>query len=181
MNQPIVYEIESPSLEKFVATLEKYPTVFADFIALALRAVTIKMQGEVQKNTPVGATGNLRRLIASSVDVLSEKPVNVIGSVFTIVPYAEAVESGAPPRWIAFKKLEFWVNRKLGITGEPGVQVTKRIQKSIRKKGTSTWAEQFTGTMGYEMFERGLVASQPYLDKQLHEAADNISEFITNA
>ena len=82
-----------------------------DTLALTLS----HLQSEVQAETEVGVTGNLRA--GTRIDLGGIKP-NYIGRVFYSALYGEAVVLGRPAgsKQPPIDAIELWVRRKLGIT-----------------------------------------------------------------
>jgi len=120
-----------------------------------------EMVAGIVKFTPVGATGALRRGIHADVNIL---PGMIVGLVQPTEAYAPAVELGTKAHWAPLPPLEYWVRRKLRISGARSKGVARAIQLRIagrargRPGGTSIHSLRTTGTWGYLMFMRGFKA-----------------------
>jgi len=104
----------------------------------------------VSYHTPIGATGDLRRSIATFTRGIPVK----YGEVGTPLKYGVPIEygtppTGKPPPYGPGTPLDIWVKAKR-------IPVpTRVIAFSIARKGISMWALRYLGSKGYYMFRAG--------------------------
>lgn len=94
------------------------------------------IQAAVMPETPVGATSLARGGWQTSVN-LTGTPVDVLGRVFNLVPYAVPLERGARPHFPPVAALELWVRRKLSVAEKDVRSVAFLVARKISRVGTS--------------------------------------------
>jgi len=145
------------------------PEVVQKNLGRAMELAVTRVLREVQKLTPGGVTGNLRRSIQKEVQHGSplERGTPVTrGIVATSHSYGLVVERGRragmgkPPT----SPIREWVAYKLGLSGDELERVTHMIRNKIATHGTE----------GVHMFDRGFDKAWPYVQQVFNEAGIKI-------
>ena len=147
----ITYTIEG--IEELVKKLES-KALLGQALRDIFNKATLTLQRNVQTRTKID-TGRLRGSITTEVD---NAPLPKWGKVGTNTTYAPYVEWDTRPHWPPIAAITPWAHRH-GIS--PFV-----VALAISKHGTK----------GVHMFEQGLEASKPDIDRIVDEAATTIEE-----
>jgi len=132
-----------------------------------MKKVTAWTQKQVRLQTPL-ATNRLHKTIGASVDVMSRDPIHVVGSTYSMQPYAVPVERDCVPHRPPFYPIRNWVMIKFGLRGKQATSVAWAVVKGIEKHGTK----------GAHMFAKGLRNSRVMVDTYMGAAADRISRLF---
>lgn len=131
------------------------------------------LMGELMRNTPVGATANMRRnwKLSVSGDPNSGKMIEV--EVSNDTPYLKSVNDGrkaGPISAIGMKSLQLWVKRKLSVSGDKeSMSVAYKI--AAKKKKYDTPGQGFV----QKTAERAIpIAVKSIIEPALNQAIDNI-------
>lgn len=100
----------------------------------AIWPVGLRAQALVARRTPVGATGKLRQSI--SLEPFNVGPIGFGVRIFSPLVYAPPVEFGSRPHFPPIEPIEYWVRRKLRITGKTSRQVAYLVARAISRRGT---------------------------------------------
>jgi len=88
----------------------------------------------------------------------------VYGIYGTPAIYGEPLEYGTSPHFPPVAPIQFWVEKKLGITGEEARGVAFCIARAISKRGTT----------GAHMFEKGVAQGEAQIVTILNQIPDDI-------
>ena len=120
------------------------------------------LEREIKKKTPYGAGPiHLRDTIHEKVRASGKKVIGIIG---TPLQHGEPVELGTRPHFPPTGPIQFWVERKLGITGKEAKSVAFLIARAISKRGTK----------GAKMFEEGFGEAESRVVRILEEIPGEI-------
>jgi len=141
---------------------KKYPEVSKNVrISKLLEAVNL-LEAEIKKRTHYGAGPiHLRDGIFSKVNTSGKKVAGLVG---VSIEHGEPVEKGTKPHFPPTGPIQFWVERKLNITGKEAASVAFLIARAISRRGTK----------GEEMFEKGFEASEARVMRILEEISEEI-------
>lgn len=132
--------------------LHKAPRITADMIEKNLRTLGYKLMAVMRKVLrPVKYTGALERSVSSTYSASGTSFQIVIGPT---APHRAYVRDGTRPHWAPLAPLEKWAEWKLG-----DKSAAVAVQRSIAKRGTSTWIERRglgDGHGGYDYVTRTL-------------------------
>lgn len=123
--------------------------------------VTVTAEGNVVRNTPVGATSHLRQSITHDVNTSG---IGINGRVYSSdvpVKVASVEEGRAPGRMPPRAPIEMWVRRKIGGDNVQGIAFL--IARAIGRRGTKgahMFAKGFDATRGRINSEVGALASR---------------------
>jgi hypothetical protein len=125
--------------------------------------------GAVVPETPVGATSALRGAWQTKVDVLGSK-FDVLGTVFNPMGYAVVRERGRRPGWPPREPIEYWVRRKLGISGDKEVRsVAFLVARKIARVGTT----------GAAMAHKGVEKVEPAIQARFRAGLDVVLQRLS--
>lgn len=128
----------------------------------AMRTSVSKLEADVKRGTPVGATTFLRGSIFSAVRGTG---LNLHGVVASNSVYAEPVELGSAPHWPPPGPIELWVQRVLGVSDAKEIRRTAYvISRKISK----------TGTAARHMFRNAFQANKEKITRLLEAARDRV-------
>lgn len=122
------FEVDATGLARLAARYRNAGPVVEAELRGAMGRALLAVQRAAMKNAPVD-TGTLRRSLTTEVRPLG---TSLRGAVGTNVPYARAVEEGAPPgRWVPEGELRGWMRRK-------GIDASLEfvIRRAIHRRGT---------------------------------------------
>lgn len=118
----------------------KYPEASQKARVGRITQAVMLLERAVKLLTPVGAGPiHLRDTIFQKVQISGVAVSGILGSP---AKYGEAVEMGTKPHFPPIAPIEFWVEKKLGITGKSARSVAFCIARAISKRGTEK-AEMF--------------------------------------
>jgi hypothetical protein len=138
----IMCKIDDSELKRLIL---KYPEVSREVRRDKILEGLALLETAVKKGTPYGAGPiHLRDSLHHSVRVRGEKVTGVLG---TPMEHGVPVEMGSKPHFPPIGPLEFWVEKKLGITDE---KQARSVAYAI------AWKIKRRGTKGKEMFKSGL-------------------------
>lgn len=116
----------------------------------------------IKKNAPYGAGPiHLRDTIHEKVSIQGERVVGIVG---TPVEWGEPVEMGTKPHFPPVGPIQFWVERKLGYSGDEAASVAFLIARAISRRGTK----------GKKMFARGFEENEARVLSILNGIPDEI-------
>lgn len=162
-----MFDVEIKSDLKGVARLSKrFPGVSKDVrLAAVIEAVNL-IEREVKLRTPVGAGPiHLRDTIHGRAE---SRGATVWGVVGTPLEHGEPVEFGTKPHFPPLGPIEFWVEKKLGLSGDEAHAAAFLIARKIAAHGT----------MGAHMFEKGFEAAKDRVNRILAGIPDRIIEKV---
>ena len=141
---------------------KKYPEESRDARVAKITEGLNLFEREVVKRTPYGAGPiHLRDTIHGEVNVSGKKVEGILG---TPMEHGEPVEFGTKPHFPPTGPIQFWVERKLGITGDEAASVAFLIARAISIRGTK----------GAKMFEKGFEEGESRVMKILSEISEDI-------
>ena len=128
--------IDMSGVDALARKFDTTPQVIADEMENTMWASVKAVEQAIGTRTPVGATGNLRRIKGNVGGQSLEGTLE--GTVLFEEPYAPYVEDGrAPGRMPPPDALAYWALRKPAtLPGETPEQAGWRLAMSIAKKGT---------------------------------------------
>ena len=136
---------------------KKYPDASRAARRAKITEALMLLEREVKINTPYGAGPiHLRDTIHSKVNVAGRKVVGLLG---TPAQYGEPVELGTKPHFPPVEPLKFWVEKKLGYSGEEAESVAFLIARAISRRGTK----------GAKMFKRAISDKEAAVERILQE------------
>ena len=107
------------------------------------------LEREIKQLTPYGAGPiHLRDSIFSKISPIGK---NVVGVIGTPLEHGEPVEFGTQPHFPPVGPIQFWVEKKLGLSGREAAGTAFLIARAISRRGTK----------GAHMFEKGFEAAEP--------------------
>jgi hypothetical protein len=152
---------------KDLETLTKrYPEASKKARISRLHEAVALLEAAVKKKTPYGAGPiHLRDTVFGTVKELGQKITGIVG---TPAKYGEAVECGTKPHFPPIDPLEFWVEKKLGLSGREARSVAFLIARAISVRGTKA----------AHMFEKGFGENEARVVRILNEIADDIARMV---
>lgn len=116
------------------ALMRDYPRASEDARTARVTEAILLMEREVKKDTPWGAGPiHLRDSIFSEVRHEGQSTAGILG---TPMEHGQPVEYGTKPHFPPIDPLEFWVEKRLGLSGKAARSVAYAIAVSISRKGT---------------------------------------------
>jgi hypothetical protein len=116
----------------------------------------------VKKDAPYGAGPiHLRDTIHGKTSVMGERVTGIVG---TPAEYGEPVEMGTKPHFPPVGPIQFWVERKLGYSGDEAASVAFLIARAISVRGTK----------GKKMFSKGFEENEARVMRILNEIPEEI-------
>ncbi len=154
--------VDTSALTEYAADWERLAAAAQPEFDRAMGEALAVLEGEIVGRTPVN-TGFLRQSFGSTQ---RRTPMGIEGEVRSIATYAAPVEFGRlPGKMPPVDAIEYWVRRKLGITGDREARSAAYvIARAIGRKGTKP---------AY-MVRDGLQAATPYIEKLFGDAVDRI-------
>jgi len=156
--------VDTSALSAYAAQWDNLAAIAQPELDRAMTEALAVLEGEIVGRTPVN-TGFLRSSFGTTQ---RRTPMAVEGEVRSVSTYAAPVEFGRlPGKMPPVDAIEYWVRRKLGITGDREARsVAFAIARSIGKKGTK----------GAFMVRDGLQAATPYIERLFDDAVGRIVE-----
>lgn len=146
----------------------KYPAISEAVRVSKITEAGMLLEREVKKRTPHGAGPiHLRDTIHSKTRVSGKKVAGIIG---TPIEHGLPVEAGTKPHFPPVDPLQFWVERKLGLTGKAARSVAFAIAATIAREGTE----------GAHMFEDAFRANEAKVLGILNGVAPEIARRANN-
>lgn len=154
--------LDTSELDAYLAEWDKLAAIAQPELDRAMAEALAVLEGQVVGRTPVN-TGFLRSAFGTTQ---RRQPMAVEGELRSAASYAAPVEFGRKPgKMPPVDAIEYWVRRKLGITGDREARsVAFVIARAIGRKGTQP---SF-------MVGEGFQAAMPYVEKIFDDAADRI-------
>ena len=150
-------------LEDLENLVEKYPQASRDARISKITEALHMLEAEVKPKTPWGAGPiHLRDSIHPTGPHVSGQ--KVWGTLGTSLEHGEPVEYGSKPHFPPIGPLQFWVEKKLGLSGKEATSVAYAIAHTIAKKGTK----------GRHMFEKGFDAAENRVLRLLNQIPADI-------
>lgn len=129
--QEVKFKMDISELEELT---RKYPQISKKVRIAKLTEALMLLEREVKPQTPYGAGPiHLRDTIHGKVRSEGHKAVGVLG---TPLEYGVPVELGTKPHFPPIGPLQFWVEKKLGLSGKEAKSVAFAIAHTIAKRGT---------------------------------------------
>jgi len=120
------------------------------------------LERAVKKNAPYGAGPiHMRDTIHGKVSISGARVAGIVG---TPAEYGEPVEMGTKPHFPPVRPIQFWVERKLGYSGDEAASVAFLIARAISRRGTK----------GKKMFSTGFEENEARVLRILNEIPDEI-------
>lgn len=120
------------------------------------------LERAVKKGAPYGAGPiHMRDTIHGKTSVMGERVAGIVG---TPVEHGEPVEMGTKPHFPPVGPIQFWVERKLGYSGDEAASVAFLIARAISVRGTK----------GKKMFSTGFEENEARVLRILNEIPDEI-------
>ncbi|MEN6639568.1 MAG: hypothetical protein ABFC95_10255 [Smithella sp.] len=124
------------------------------------------LERAVKLLTPVGAGPiHLRDTIFQKVSTSGQRVSGILGSP---AKYGEAVEMGSKPHFPPLEPIQFWVEKKLGITGKEAIAVARCI----------AWKIYHHGTEGAKMFDKGFAENEAAVIRILDKIPNDIIKAV---
>lgn len=134
----------STNIKELERLIAKYPQAAHDAQVSRVTEASLFMEGVIKQDTPVGAGPiHLRDTIFQKVQAYGE---SVLGTVATPAKYGEPVELGTRPHFPPVKPLQYWVEKRLGLSGKEAKAVAFLIARAISRRGTDP-RKMFTGNV----------------------------------
>lgn len=145
----------------------KYPGVSRKARVAKLTEAVNLLEREVKRHTPYGAGPiHLRDTIFGTVKVSGAKATGIVG---TPLEHGEPLEMGTKPHFPPTGPIQFWVERKLGLSGQDAAATAFLIARAISVRGTK----------GKKMFATGFEESEGRLMRILSEIPAEIVRQIS--
>ena len=133
--------VDLSSVKKLMA---RYPEIAATVQREKVTDAALLLERAIKLLTPEGAgPTHLRDTIFHKIE---RRGISVRGVISTPAIYGEAVELGTKPHFPPVAPIQYWVEKKLGLSGEDAKSTAFLIARAISKRGTK----------GAKMFHRGL-------------------------
>jgi len=124
--------------------MARYPEIAATVQREKVTDATLLLKRAIKMLTPEGAGPiHLRDTIFHKIE---RRGISARGVISTPAIYGEAVELGTKPHFPPVAPIQYWVEKKLGLSGEDAKSTAFLIARAISKRGTE----------GAKMFHRGL-------------------------
>ncbi len=150
-------------LRDLEALTKNYPNESRDARVSKITEALALLDREVKKNTPYGGGPiHVRDSIAPGGPHISGN--KIWGTIGTPLVHGEPLERGTKPHFPPVGPIQFWVEKKLNITGPEAASVAFLIARAISKRGTKA----------VKMFERGFDENEARLMRILEEIPDEI-------
>lgn len=157
--------LDTSQAEQITRALRLAPEYAAEELGIATEEALLLLWHLVSELTPKGATNLLRGSLA--YEVSGTPAEGLLGTLYSPLNYAAAVELGTKPHWAPIDPLTDWVKAKLGISDpDEARQVARMIQFKIAHRGTE----------GAHMFERGFEAGEERVREMYGRAVERIVE-----
>jgi len=157
---------------------KRYPEASREARVMKLTEAVNLLEAAVKKETPYGAGPiHLRDTEHSSVKVSGEKVAGIVG---TPAKYGEPVEMGTKPHFPPIGPIQFWVEKKLGLSGKEatsaafGIAMAMSGKGARRKRGGKRMTKPWGGTKGAKMFETGFEEQEARVMAILNEILEEI-------
>ena len=149
---------------------KRAPDITRTRLMQAATASDAKIAATLKQNLPKGAGGaaGLAGSVQTEEQALDD---NVIGMVFTALPYAVPVELGTRPHLPPLQPLLDWVKVKFGIFDIAAQQIAEKIR----------WSIFHHGTKANPVWQRTWDAEQDYVLDQYDQAIDAIMRDLAGA
>ena len=153
-----------------LAGLEKLTKQFPEASEHARRSriteALLLLERAVKQLTTEGAGPiHLRDTIFQQVSLRGESIRGIVG---TPAIHGEPVERGTRPHFPPVAPIQFWVEKKLGMTGKEAKSVAFLIARAISKRGTK----------GQHMFQRGFEMNEARVLAILEQIPDDICRTV---
>ena len=159
----IMCKIDGSELERLI---RKYPEISRDVREAKILEALALLESAVKKGTPYGAGPiHLRDTVHGKVRVRGQKVTGILG---TPMEHGMPVEMGTKPHFPPIGPLEFWVEKKLGLSGREARSVAFLIARAISVRGTKA----------AHMFEEGFGENEARVVRILNEIADDIARMV---
>ena len=140
----------------------EYPEVSREVREAKIMEGLLILERAVKIRTPFGAGPiHLRDSFFTEVNVTGQSVLGIFGNP---LEYAEPVEFGTQPHFPPVDPIEFWVEKKLGLSGDEARSAAYAIAWKIAQKGTQ----------GAHMLERGFDVTENQIWQVLSEIPDEI-------
>lgn len=152
-------------LESVNKLLDAFPAIVKEATIAKVTEAVKYLERVIKKDPdfPYGAGPlHLISTVSSEVDYKGEEVTGIVG---TPAKYAEPVEYGTKPHFPPLEPLQYWVEKKLGITDE---KEAKSVAFLIARKIS------VEGTEGAHMFEFAWAENKDRVEKMLDEIADEV-------
>lgn len=125
--------LDFSQVQKFAQALESFPEMVGRHNLATMNKVTSIVQDRLVVNTPV-FLGNLR---GSYYTQVTGSPLMLSGKVASDLVYGQVVDQGRPAGATPppVDAIEFWVRRKLGVSGDEARSVAYLIARAIGRRG----------------------------------------------
>lgn len=143
---PVQIGAELDGLDDVARRFKKAPEVFERVMRGFLQRAVALVEREVKTRTPVN-TGALRSSIGHEIRGAGAQMQGIVG---TAKEYAPFVELDTKPHWPPYRAIEYWVQRKMKLSGEALYWAVLQVQRKIAR----------FGTRGKHMFKEGFEAAQ---------------------
>lgn len=154
------------NLDSLKVLTEKYPQASENARVSRITEALLLLESAVKTQTPVGAGPiHLRDTIFQKVSVGGLSVSGILGSPAV---YGEALEMGTSPHFPPVAPIQFWVERKLGITGKQAKSVAFLIARAISKRGTK----------GAGMFDKGFTENEDAVIRILEMIPNDIVQAV---
>lgn len=145
-------------MSDIASVLNNYPDIAVPILTRATLEASLLFEREVKEHTPSGAYGALKSSILSSGPDMMDG--NILGTVGTALPYAQAVELGSKPHMPPIAPLIDWARAKFGLPEDEAKSAAWAVATIIKKKGTK----------GKKMFAKAVELTSPQI-QQIFESA----------
>jgi len=142
--------------------------VLEQTMTTALRAALAMTDAELVKRTPVGVSGRASSAWTQRVEIVSSRPLNLLGQNVNITPYALPLDAGQTPHWPPWgpgSDLALWAKRKLG-----DEKAAFLVARSIAR-GTT----RGTAITGVQMVQQTLAATRQPILAVFHAARRHLA------
>lgn len=127
----VLFRADLSALENLT---RKYPEASREARVAKITECLLLVERETVRGTPYGAGPiHLREAWTDKVDVSGSKVVGIFGNP---LEHGEPVEMGTKPHFPPTGPIQFWVEKKLGLSGKEAASAAFLIARAISRRGT---------------------------------------------
>jgi hypothetical protein len=157
----MILQLDASDFVQLADAWKRAPDITRAELLTAVEKIDETLHARVTERLPSGAGGSagLRGSVQTEEQALDD---NVIGMVFTALPYAPYVELGTGPHWMPIQPLLDWVQVKLGLLDLSAKNAAYAIRAAIAKRGTKAnpvWQTTWNDSQDYirEQFDAAMI------------------------
>lgn len=155
------------NLESLERLAKEYPEAAAAAREARLTEAMLLLEREIKRLTPEGAGPiHLRDTVFSKINNLG---VGAVGIVATPAVYGAPLEYGTKPHFPPIAPIQFWVEKRLGLSGKDAQSAAYCIARAISRRGTK----------GYLMFNKAFDANEDAVIRILEQIPADIIKAVS--